>query len=427
MNSTNTNNTSGLLAFEDASKDTASPSAPPSPTLSPSKDNVDHVESESEVEEEDDNYRKEHQIARCCECKTVKQFTTNRKYDLLCDACKHDMCHICTEYDEDNHSILSDEGEEDAEGQEQFRIHDDEADEAIAQVEDKTLPISSIMEKGFNEINFFREAFDSPHLKTRAQSLALELKYKISFEALKPEERTIRAVWTHSENSWTYRCHTPANLMPFIIKAFQGNLRTRALRSHFEKAPHLGLDAYPWFRYDSDTLYFEYRRCGSRSFDAQEYVDAMKAAARHLNAHVTAGNPVIGRLELTWCQRQDGPSEILGFFRRINGIETITLRAHDHYTDAYEDYQTNSSNRLQYDPSDMQKMVNRGELRGYPFVVKLMDVDGDEMVFGAKPLPGRGEDYDSDGDNSDEEEDGSENGSEAASEDGVSEDEDLED
>lgn len=75
----------------------------------------------------------------------------------------------------------------------------------------------------------------------------------------------------------------------------------------------------------------------------------------------------------------------------------------------------------------MQKMVNRGELRGYPFVVKLMDVDGDEMVFGAKPLPGRGEDYDSDGDNSDEEEDGSENGSEAASEDGVSEDEDLED
>ncbi|KAG4434205.1 hypothetical protein IFR05_010306 [Cadophora sp. M221] len=422
MDSINNNNTSSLLAFEDAPKDTASHLT----TLSPAKDHLGHVESEPEAQEEDHDFEKEHSIARCCDCGAAKRFTTTRNYDSLCDACQHELCGMCTEYDDDNHSILSDEGEEDAEGQEQFRIHDDEADEAIAQVQDATLPISSIIEGGFNELNFFREAFKSPGLKLKAQSLAIELKWRISFEAVKPEARTIRVIWSHSQNSWTCRCHSPANLMPFMLKAFQGALRTRALRFLFAKAPHVGLDAYPWFRYDTDTLFFEYNRCGSRAIDTQEYVDAIQAAARCLNAHVTAGNPVVARLEVTWCQRQDEPSEILNFFRRVNGIETLTLRSHDHYCDAYEDDQTNMANRLQYDPSDMQKMVNSGLLLDYPFNVKLLEADGGEIVFGNKPLPGRGEGEDSDEDDSDLDEDGSEAASEEEDEEDEEEDEEDE-
>ncbi|KAH7343044.1 hypothetical protein BKA65DRAFT_587385 [Rhexocercosporidium sp. MPI-PUGE-AT-0058] len=167
-------------------------------------------------------------------------------------------------------------------------------------------------------------------------------------------------------------------------------------------ALYLGCDAYPWYQYHFDTLFFNYRRCGSRYVDSQEFADAMKTAAYHLHAHFEAGNPVIACIIISWCQRQGEPSQIRDPFCEIDGIESFTLYSHDHF-DAYESSAINDAICLQYHPSEMQKMANRGDLCGYPF----------------KPLPGAGEGYTSD-------EDGPETDSDAVSEDGV-EDDDVSD
>lgn len=185
-------------------------------------------------------------------------------------------------------------------------------------------------------------------------------------------------------------------------------------------------DAFPWFRYDSDTLFLDYKRCGTRWVDNQEIVDAMNYAAGRLSAHIAAGNPVIARIRMSWCQIQDDPREILGFFRTIPGIESIDLEGHGHYKGAYESDMTNFTIKWQYDPSKMQKMVNRGSLRGYPFVVRLFKCcDGSEIIFGKKPAQDCGDGPSDDDENgSDSEENGSEaeevdneeNGSEIESE-----------
>ncbi|KAL2075277.1 hypothetical protein VTL71DRAFT_220 [Oculimacula yallundae] len=350
-----------------------------------------------------------HEKTRCCNCTTIEQFSTDENDMFFCDKCGHDRCDTCHEYDSDNHSILS-EFDEFSEYPEQYRIDDDEADESLALLEKGNLPISSILEDGFNHLNIVLEAFDNHEIaaraRARAKSSSNEMKFEIAFEALKPDERTIRAVWSHSKKLWTYRCSNPPNKMPFILQAFYRVLRLRALRVLFKTAPHLGHDAYPWFRYDSDSLYLEYKRCGSRDYDEREYVDAIRSAALSLRDHVAAGLPPVAHLQITWCQNQDSCTEILDFFRHIGGIESIDLKAHDHYKGAYQNGQTNMPNELQYDPSDMQKMVNRGELHGYPFVVRLFKCDGEEIVYGVRPLQGRG---DGDSDENDDDEEESEN------------------
>lgn len=96
--------------------------------------NSDHL---SDVLTSSEDFDKEYKTLRCCTCTTVKQFTNDNDGDFFCTACKHGKCRSCTEYDYDNHSILGDEYEVDEEGVELWRVHDDEADKAIALAKEK--------------------------------------------------------------------------------------------------------------------------------------------------------------------------------------------------------------------------------------------------------------------------------------------------
>ncbi|KAK0124194.1 hypothetical protein ONS95_009175 [Cadophora gregata] len=138
----------------------------------------------SEPEHGAKDFGREHETARC-ECTTVKQFFTNIDGDFFCTACKHEQCYLCTEYNDDNHSILSDEGQGNEEGEELWRIHDDEADVAIARVKQPNVPVSSIVELGTNDINFVTAAFDAKRLKSRLENISNECKLLIAFESLK--------------------------------------------------------------------------------------------------------------------------------------------------------------------------------------------------------------------------------------------------
>ena len=250
--------------------------------------------------------------------------------------------------------------------------------------------------------------------------MAAELKTMIAFEALTPDARPVKLAWSHRNRHWTYR-RDKANKVPFIIIAFNGALKTRAMNQLFSAAPRTAVDAYPWFNYDTDRLFFEYERCGSRDRDVREYIRSMEIAAKHLRDHADDMLPRVKHIELTWCQRAESPAEFLRHFNGIEGLESIDLICHDHYKDAYEDRMTNHANRWQYDPSEIQYMVNRGRLEGeprpYSFKVRLFGWDGDEYIFGTKPCPGRGDaDEDSDEDSDEESNDGSEedNGSDEA-------------
>ncbi|XMA15265.1 hypothetical protein WAI453_008056 [Rhynchosporium graminicola] len=385
------------------------PDAPPSPSLSDIEDSFE----EESPESVEDYIPENHESSKCCLCDAYGPFTYgNYSFEWLCDKCDHERCDDCTLYDEDNYSMLSGcSDEHDYDRERRYRCYDDEADEAIAKVADPNIPHSYILEDGVDDLDFFEVAFDEFKKETRTgrQVLAPELKYQIAFEVLMPEPRVIRAIWSHSTKCLTYRAHRPANMMPFILKAFGGFLR--ALR-FVDPAPDLGCPSYPWFQYNSDTLFIDYRRCGSRDVDAQEYVDAIKLAAKKLQVHVNAGKPVVARLRVSWCQNYENPHEILGVFRNIAGIKSINLDAHDHYH-TWEDATTQYQHRNQWDPARMQKMVNNGDLVGtppYPFTVRLFKCDGTEFVYGDKPLREEWEENDSSDDGDEDEEDGSDNG-----------------
>ncbi|CZS94445.1 uncharacterized protein RCO7_10107 [Rhynchosporium graminicola] len=289
--------------------------------------------------------------------------------------------------------------EHDYDRERKYRCYNDEADKAIAKVADPNIPHSYILEDGVDDLDFFDVAFDEFKKETRTgrQVLAPELKYQIAFEVLMPEPRVIRAIWRRSTKCLTYRAHRPANMMPFILKAFGGFLRARALR-FVDPAPDLGCPSYPWFQYNSDTLFIDYRRYGSRDVDAQEYVDAIKLAAKKLQVHVNAGKPVVARLRVR-------------VFRNIAGIESINLNAHDHYH-TWEDATTQYQHRNQWDPARMQKMVNNSDLIGtppYPFTVRLFKCDSTEFIYGDKPLREEWEENNSSDDGDKDEEDGSDN------------------
>ena len=201
----------------------------------------------------------------------------------------------------------------------------------------------------------------------------------------------------------------------------------------FSAAPRTAVDAYPWFNYDTDRLFFEYERCGSRDRDIQEYVRSMKIAAKHLRDHVDAFGPRVKHIELTWCQRAEHAGEVLHHFHGIDGLESIDLICHDHYKDAYQDRMTNHANRWQYDPSEIQYMVNRGRLEGdpkpYSFKVRLFGWDGIEYIFGTKPCPGRGgadEDSDEDSEKDSDEESNNDSEEEFGSNEDLDEDVDEE-
>ncbi len=152
----------------------------------------------------------------------------------------------------------------------------------------------------------------------------------ILLEAYFPRPRRIRVVYDTNKRVWTYRCSNPANKVPFIIHGLNGALASKE-NPYFEKAPYMGVDAYPFFNPEIDTLHLVFDSCDGSFNNMRKYFNAMKQAVQTLTRHShTPGSAPIRRLRLDWCTNMTSLQQILGLLRRVKHLEKVTVAAHDH-------------------------------------------------------------------------------------------------
>ncbi|CZR65151.1 uncharacterized protein PAC_15051 [Phialocephala subalpina] len=211
-----------------------------------------------------------------------------------------------------------------------------------------------------------------------------EILNQIMSLALPPTNpRTIRAIWDHCNNRWSYRSFEEFNTIPAVIW-YEKGLYADFATGLFLPAPSLGpLPQYKYFDYKKDTLFLDYARCGNTLAGQYEYPRAIKKALRALVAeHMKEGSPKLKYLKITWCQQEDSPTDFLNILRKITSLEKVTLLSHDHYVDPMKSYDTcdvGASGREERDNDAMKAVVNAGELNFYPFEIKFCDRNGNPV------------------------------------------------
>ena len=204
------------------------------------------------------------------------------------------------------------------------------------------------------------------------------------------EPRTIRAVWNHKEDYWTYRSWDKINKIPWAWMFSKGLLR-REIRSRniYHPAPPIGKHDFPFFNYATDTLYLYYGRCGIYENDQDELIEAMIGAANSLMIHQSnPNNPRLRFLQVTYCPYIDAIETLLDCFKDVGNLQQVTLTWHNHYghnTNYVADWQ------------NVRLEVKNGALKGYPWRIVMENHTG--SVLYEKESPFTEEDEDSEGSN----------------------------
>lgn len=167
----------------------------------------------------------------------------------------------------------------------------------------------------------------TPRIQETYHSFPNLVKLEIAALVLLPENQTIRVIWNHDVREWTYR----GNDIPFVQFGFPG---LRAVAKEFlHRAPCLYKKHYNLLvNYPTADFSFEYNRCGSRTEDDDEYLEAMQGAAEIVRCHNNERpNQMMRNLTLSWCPRHDDPRAVLRYFRNIPGLKKVDLVTHAHY------------------------------------------------------------------------------------------------
>src|SRR6187402_2780752 len=128
--------------------------------------------------------------------------------------------------------------------------------------------------------------------------------------------RYIYTSWDHFESVWSYRAFERKNQIPASIYGYGGLMKADAMVL-YKPAPQLDLKAFPYFNYRTDTLVFQYRRCGNSEDDVDEYITAMHSAGQFLARHQQqSAAPGLRFLEVAYCPGVSA-REILASFAAI--------------------------------------------------------------------------------------------------------------
>ncbi|KAG4434204.1 hypothetical protein IFR05_010305 [Cadophora sp. M221] len=271
--------------------------------------------------------------------------------------------------------------------EERYRIVNHEARNAMRLVKTPDYPVNGLVELGPPDETFMGGAAKLP----------TELKAVILVEKFLPGPRVIRAVYNGANRGFTYRCTYPPNKLPYVIYGL-GKLMKPLARTIFKAAPYMGIDVYPFFNPEIDTIAFEFLSCETGSKGSDRYINAVRRAAKLLRTHAkTVGSAPVRRIQITWCHNEQTTLRVLNSFRGIPNLEKVTLLAHDHYTGAKFDPELGDYNYLreyEYEPRDMRAMVSSGEMDGsiwpenkpnakfrpYPFEIDMLDHNGEKVL-----------------------------------------------
>lgn len=225
--------------------------------------------------------------------------------------------------------------------------------------------VPEALEKGPSSINF---PATSSALATRIQetyhNLPNLVKLEIAALVLLPENQTIRVIWNHDARVWIYR----GNDIPFVQFGFRG-LRAAA-KEFLDRAPCLYDQEYNLLvDYPTADFSFEFNRCGSRTEDDDEYLEAMKDAARIVRRHNNQrAKPKIRNLSLSWCPRHEDPRAVLRYFRSIPGLVRVDLSTHAHYRRG-----TGFDFNLRDEEEASDQWHVQHSLKRYPFEVRMFN------------------------------------------------------
>ncbi|KAH7343043.1 hypothetical protein BKA65DRAFT_303624 [Rhexocercosporidium sp. MPI-PUGE-AT-0058] len=275
----------------------------------------------------------------------------------------------------------------------EYEIINTEAGDALELIESPNYSLDGLVELGPQDETFMGAASRLPN----------ELKAMILIEKFLPGPRVIRAIYSDVDEAYTYRCLHPANKLPYVAYGLN-SLMAPLAGTIFSPAPWMGMDAYPFFNPNLDTISFEYLSC-KKSDDAdsnKSYIKAMQCAGKYLRWHAkTPGAAPVRNIKVSWCHNEPIVEWVLNSFRGIPNLDKVTLLAHDHYTGAVspdDSSEIEEYHRLrlhEFEPRDMRALVSSGELNGsrwpenkegarilrYPFKVELRD------QWGARVLP----------------------------------------
>jgi hypothetical protein len=135
-----------------------------------------------------------------------------------------------------------------------------------------------------------------------------------------------------------------------------------------------GFRKLPLINHFSDQIYFECDLCGSKA-DHNEYLKAMHGAAKYVEYYqgLPRDDPIM-HLVLSLCTDVLYISEILEMFRDIPHLKSIDLQIHVHI--GCESLLTGGPHYFEKDMAEMKGVISNGELKGYPFFVRILDNDG---------------------------------------------------
>lgn len=121
--------------------------------------------------------------------------------------------------------------------------------------------------------------------------------------------------------------------------------------------------------YPTADFNFEYNRCGSRTQDDDEYLEAMRSAARIVRRHHNERpNLIIRSLRLSWSPRHDHLHTVLRYFRNIPGLEKVDLVTHAHYRRG-----TGFDSNLRDEEEANDQWHVKNSLQRYPFEVGMFN------------------------------------------------------
>lgn len=188
---------------------------------------------------------------------------------------------------------------------------------------------------GLIEVKFVRDpGFEDTIPRATLDSITESIQAMIKDRPKPAEGREIEVVYKHSNNQWYGVRLSDSQPMPWNICIHGG---------HFEVGPedvyNIASDqpssAYPFFNYEKDTLFLYYPSC-------------IRKDERHLGDMVTAftkavsflehrqkdeASPKLKHLAISWCSFVGFPNPVLDIFSSLTDLETLTLKAHDHWDD----------------------------------------------------------------------------------------------
>lgn len=224
-------------------------------------------------------------------------------------------------------------------------------------------------EKGPKSLRFPVGPHVSKNLIRRFNKTCLDVQARIVAFMLTKKKRDIVLRWSHLKTEWMYE-GTP---VPAAIAASRNTGISSVAKEFLKLAPVLPSRSshLPWVNYSIDTFYFDYRRCGSRLADEEEYENAMDAAADFIESQINL-RP-IHRVKITHCPLVgDIYSNVLDRLVSIPDLKKVTLVVHDHYRKRLScEIQRK---RIEHDQIEDQVECSSWDT-SYPFKVKVL-IDG---------------------------------------------------